>query len=152
MNLDNNTRSAMAAMLNGHLALCADVAMRTKQAHWNVKGANFIALHKLFDETFAELEDHLDTIAERIVALGLAAHGTVRAVAKASTLADYPLAVSAGADHLKLLVRDYTVLADAARAGIDQASDAGDQVTADVLTGVARAMDKSIWFLQAHLD
>ena len=63
-------REALAELLNGHLALCLDVMLQTKQAHWNVKGTNFIALHELFDKINEDFEEYTDLLAERIVQLG----------------------------------------------------------------------------------
>jgi starvation-inducible DNA-binding protein len=50
----------------------------TKHAHWNVKGPSFIALHELFDQVAEHVEDHIDTIAERVTALGGTARGISR--------------------------------------------------------------------------
>ena len=58
------------ALLNTSLADCIDLQMQAKQAHWNVKGPNFIALHKLFDEVNVAVSDYVDEIAERTVQLG----------------------------------------------------------------------------------
>src|SRR6478735_3729966 len=79
--LPEETRVEAIALLNQRLADCIDLQTQCKQAHWNVKGPQFIALHKLFDEVNEEVEDYIDLIAERIVQLGGVAEGTVRAVA-----------------------------------------------------------------------
>ena len=57
-------------LLNARLADCIDLQTQTKQAHWNVKGQHFIALHELFDKINEEVEDYVDDIAERAVQLG----------------------------------------------------------------------------------
>src|SRR5271167_776620 len=89
-----NVRSQIIKLLNSRLADCVDLQSQTKQAHWNVKGANFIALHNLFDEISEAVRDYSDTIAERAVQLGGTAQGTARAVAATSSLAEYPLTIS----------------------------------------------------------
>ena len=66
IDLPLQAREAMARLLNARLADAIDLALQVKQAHWNVKGPNFIALHQLFDTVHAEVEGHYDTIAERI--------------------------------------------------------------------------------------
>src|SRR6516165_192791 len=82
--LSENVRSKAVALLGSRLADCIDLQTQTKQAHWNVKGPEFIALHKLFDEINEDVEDYVDLIAERAVQLGGAVEGTARAVAAKS--------------------------------------------------------------------
>jgi starvation-inducible DNA-binding protein len=81
----------MVDLLNQHLADAVDLVYQAKQAHWNVKGPSFIALHQLFDVLLEEIEEHVDNLAERAVALGGTACGTVRVAAGRSRLAEYPL-------------------------------------------------------------
>jgi starvation-inducible DNA-binding protein len=80
--LPESARVKIVELLNARLADCKDLQTQAKQAHWNVKGPNFIALHKLFDEINADVEDYVDEIAERAVQLGGVAEGTARMVAK----------------------------------------------------------------------
>ena len=75
------TRSAMIELLNQQLADALDLGLQAKQAHWNVKGPAFIALHELFDEVAAKIGEAVDEIAERTVALGGIAEGTVQTIA-----------------------------------------------------------------------
>src|SRR3954454_22140148 len=87
--LPEATRTKIIDLLNARLADAIDLQTQCKQAHWNVKGPNFIALHELFDKINEEAEDYVDLIAERVVQLGGTAEGTARSVAKHSTLAEY---------------------------------------------------------------
>src|SRR5262245_44620603 len=64
------SRTPVVELLNQRLADAIDLQGQCKQAHWNVKGPSFIALHKLFDDVYAEVSEYVDTIAERIVQLG----------------------------------------------------------------------------------
>lgn len=146
------TRDAMARLLNARLADTIDLALQIKQAHWNVKGPNFIALHELFDKLHDEAEAFYDDIAERITALGGTAYGTTGTVAENSTLPGYPTDIKDGMDHVRALAASYAVLAKAARAAIDTATSAGDADTADLFTGQSRGLDKTLWFLEAHLQ
>src|SRR4051795_13494594 len=97
--LSPGTRTQVCDLLNQRLADCIDLQTQCKQAHWNVKGPSFIALHKLFDEVNEDVEEYVDLIAERVVQLGGIAEGTVGIVAKRSSLIDYPLALSSGSEH-----------------------------------------------------
>lgn len=151
IDLPAKTRESVIVLLNQQLADTFDLLSQIKQAHWNVKGMNFIALHKLFDELVDTLEDQVDEIAERVTALGGLAMGTARMAAANSTLPEFP-AVTAGEDVLKALVERYAALAKSTRAAIDTADKAGDADTADLFTGVSRDLDKHLWFLEAHLQ
>jgi starvation-inducible DNA-binding protein len=124
--------------------------LQAKQAHWNVKGPNFIGLHELFDKVAEELEEFTDEIAERAVELGGVAQGTVQVVAKRSKLTPYPLDIASGKKHVAALADALAHFGASARAAIDAAAKAGDADTADLFTGVSPGVDKLIWLVEAH--
>jgi starvation-inducible DNA-binding protein len=150
--LKSNAKTVSIEVLNARLADGIDLALATKQAHWNVKGPTFIAVHEMLDTFRTELDDHNDTMAERVVQLGGTAMGTTQSVAKGSALDAYPTGISSIKDHLAALIERYAAFANAVRANIDQTAEAGDADTADILTGVSRGMDKALWFLEAHVQ
>jgi starvation-inducible DNA-binding protein len=63
-------RVEVISLLNQRLAACIDLQLQCKQAHWNVKGPTFIALHELFDKIDEDVENYSDLLAERVVQLG----------------------------------------------------------------------------------
>jgi len=144
-NLKSNAKSISIAVLNARLADSIDLALVTKQAHWNIKGPQFIALHEMIDGFRTEIDGHVDTMAERVVQLG-----TTQAVATESQLAAYPTDISSAEDHLRELIARYSQVANSVRAAIEETDEAGDKDTADILTGYSRALDKALWFLEAH--
>jgi starvation-inducible DNA-binding protein len=149
--LSQATRGQAIELLNARLADAIDLGTQVKHAHWNVKGANFIALHELFDKIAESVEDQVDTLAERVTALGGTARGTLVAVSRGTSLKPYPEEISAGLAHVEALV---SVLADfgrKVRAAIDETAKLGDAGTSDLFTGISRETDKSLWFLEAHL-
>ena len=152
IDLAPDTRERMIDLLNQQLADTFDLMSQTKEAHWNVKGPQFYQLHELYDELAAELLGWVDMIAERATALGGLATGTVRMAASASRLPEYPLEAVRDLETVKVLVERYANLAASTRAGMDAADQAGDQSTMDLLTEVSRGLDKSLWFLEAHLQ
>ncbi len=152
IDLGAKTRTRMIALLNARLADAIDLQLQAKQAHWNVKGPAFIALHELFDRLAGEVDGYVDDLAERITALGGVAEGTLQAVAGRSKLAAYPLDVSEGRAHVDALAESYARFGKSVRRAIDDAGKAGDADTSDLFTGISRGVDKGLWLLEAHLQ
>ncbi|MEM1059086.1 MAG: DNA starvation/stationary phase protection protein Dps [Verrucomicrobiota bacterium] len=148
--LPAENRKKLVEVLNQSLADLKDLQTQLKQAHWNVKGQGFIALHELFDEINGEVIGHIDTIAERAVQLGGIALGTARVVASRSQLPEYPLNISESADHVDALSHAIAVAAKAMRQNIAKTGDLGDADTEDIFTEVSRGLDKNLWFVEAH--
>jgi starvation-inducible DNA-binding protein len=150
--LPAETRAKAVELLNHRLADCIDLQSQCKQAHWNVKGPQFIALHKLFDEINEEVEDYVDLLAERIVQLGGIAEGTVGVVAKRTSLIDYPLTLVTGAEHVAALSDALAGFGRTARIGIEEMNELEDADSADILTEISRGVDQWLWFVEAHLQ
>ena len=150
--LKSNTKTAMIDLLNARLADAIDLALVTKQAHWNLNGPTFIAVHELLNELRDDIDEHVDIIAERVAQLDGVALGTVQNVAKASKLTPYPTDIRKVADHLAALVDRYAALGKSTREAIDTADEAADADTADILTAFSRSLDKNLWFLKSHLE
>src|ERR1700743_3012350 len=140
--LKSNTKTTVIALLNQLLADGIDLALLTKQAHWNLKGPQFIAIHEIIDGFRTEIDEHVDTMAERIVQLGGTALGTSQVVAKTTTLAPYPSDIHKIKDHLAELIQRYGKVANAVRKAIDETDNAGDVDTSDLFTAYSRALDK----------
>ena len=141
--LPASTRTKVIELLNTRLADAIDLGAQAKHAHWNVKGPNFIALHELFDKVAENVEEYIDTLAERVTALGGTARGTLATVARSTSLRPYPEDISEGLAHVDAL--------SAALADFDAAARLEDADTADLFTGISRDNDKYLWFLEAHL-
>jgi starvation-inducible DNA-binding protein len=150
--LESNARSVAIDVLNKRLADGIDLSLITKQAHWNLKGPSFIGIHLMLDGFRTEQDDLNDKMAERITALGGTALGTTQTVTAGSQLAPYPTDIYKIADHLAALIDRFSVFGNAVRENIDETDEAGDPDTADLLTEVSRAIDKQLWFLEAHVQ
>ena len=150
--LSIETRNKVVEILNARLADATDLKSQAKQAHWNVKGIHFFQLHELFDQIATTVEAQIDLIAERVTALGGTAMGTVRMVAKNSSLSEYPLEITDGTAHIDALS---TALADYGkniRRNIAEAAELGDENTVGLFTEISTEIDKYLWFVEAHIQ
>ena len=150
--LPARTRARIEKLLNERLAEALDLSAAAKQAHWNAKGTHFIALHELFDKLHGAVDGHVDSIAERIAALGGQALGTVQAAARGSSLKAYPEALSDGLEHVAALSDRVADFGARVRKSIRKAAELEDDGTADLLTGISRDLDQYLWFLEVHLQ
>jgi starvation-inducible DNA-binding protein len=148
--LDTDTRQSVVAELNQTLAETTDLQTQVKHAHWNVKGPQFRPLHELFDEQATILAEHADIIAERATALGGHARGTARLAAEASRLPEFPADTVDGMACVEVLADRFALHGEHLREAIETAEAAGDLDTADLYTELSRAIDKQLWFLEAH--
>jgi len=147
-----NNRQALITLLNLRLADGIDVHSQVKWAHWNVKGKDFYQLHLLFDSVATHLEDHIDTIAERVAALGGVANGTIREAVAKSSIPEADLAAADGPTMVKFLVHNVGHFTNALRTAIQEADDLDDAATVDLFTAMTREMDKDLWFIEAHIQ
>lgn len=152
IDLKSNTKTAVIGVLNARLADAIDLALITKQAHWNLKGPQFIAVHEMLDPMRAAIDTHVDIIAERVAQLDGIALGTSQIVAKSTTLAPYPTDIRKVPDHLAALAERFASFANQVREDIDTTDEAGDADTADILTAFSRELDKDLWFIKSHLE
>jgi starvation-inducible DNA-binding protein len=144
------TRAQVAAILNQSLADLSDLYSQTKQAHWNVRGPLFYSLHKLFDHLAGTVEEHLDPVAERVNALGGTAQGTVRQIAAASRLPEFPQEQKDDLAFVTALRERFALAANGTRQAVDQTAQLGDADSADLLTGISRDLDQALWMLEAQ--
>ena len=148
--LPQKTRAKVNEVLGDRLADATDLMLQSKQAHWNVKGPNFIALHELFDKVAESSEEWVDMLAERIVQLGGTAEGTVQATASRTSMAPYPIHIVSGTDHVEALSSALAAFGKRVRSAIDKTDKQGDRDTADLFTEISRDVDKYLWFVEAQ--
>lgn len=151
IDLQPSVRNGVLPILQARLSDTLDLHAQVKQAHWNVKGSGFIALHELFDRVAEEIEDAADDIAERIVALGWIADGRSSRTAQDTSLPEWPELAQRQGDVLNALAAALATHAKALRHAIDQTTELGDAGTADLFTGQSRQTDKQLWLVEAHL-
>lgn len=152
IDIDEETRQQVIGLLNEQLADTFDMFSLAKQAHWNVKGAQFYQLHELFDLIAEGLLPYVDMIAERVTALGGLAMGTVRMAAEATRLKPYPIEVVGSMETVEVVADRLANLAATTREAADRAEELDDMDTNDLLIEVSRDLDKWLWFVEAHLQ
>jgi starvation-inducible DNA-binding protein len=143
-------RENSVELLNRHLAAAIDLHAQVKQAHWNVRGPGFIAVHELFDKVAGEIEDVSDLLAERAAALGSTAHGTIQVAVERSYLVRYPLGVADVPRHVFAVSAALAAFGQAVRTDVGVVANFGDADTADLLTGISRGVDSQLWFVESH--
>jgi starvation-inducible DNA-binding protein len=145
------TTAAVIDLLNLHLATASDLASQLKQAHWNVVGEEFIALHLMFDRQVELVRGYVDEFAERARALDGVAHGTVRKAAKHSALPEFPDGEVSAKDTLSALLERFQAYSVMLTEAIAQSDEAGDLTTQDLFIEVQREIDRNAYFLRSHL-
>lgn len=151
IDLSNNVRSDVIAILNTRLADAIDLGIQAKMAHWNIRGPHFIALHELFDKVHDEVDGYIDELAERIGQLGGVVRANLQEVHKTTSLENFSSDLRSHTEVLNALVKSLASFTNSVRKDIDATADKGDTVTADLLTSVSRGADKYLWFLESHL-
>jgi starvation-inducible DNA-binding protein len=146
--LHEEQQAKLIELLNRRLADAIDLQLQSRQAYWNVKGPNFMALRELFDKVAEGVEAYANLIAERIVQLGGKAEGTAHAVAGRSSLDGYLLGSADGNSHIGALSTTLTDFGRHARYTSEQTTVLKDADTAAIFTEIARGIDKWLWFVE----
>jgi starvation-inducible DNA-binding protein len=149
--LSENIRGQSVELLNKHLAASIDLQAQVKQAHWNVRGPSFIAIHELFDGVAAEVGNWSDLMAERAGGLGGTAHGTIQVAAERSFLVPYDLGIADEAKHVFAVCGALAAFGQSIRQAIGETTKIGDADTADLFTEVSRGVDKQLWLVESHV-
>jgi starvation-inducible DNA-binding protein len=152
MKSEQSQSTGVVEALQARLSDALDLSGQLRQAHWNVKGPQFIQLHELFETINGAMLEHIDLLGERIVALGSVADGRIQTTVRCSTLPDYPIEARSGREHLEAISRSLSRFAEAVRSDIDRAAELGDAGTSDLFTEISREADKNLWFVNAHLE
>lgn len=150
--LPEETRTELVELLNVRLAQTIDLRLHAKQAHWNLRGPRFIALHELFDQVASAGSSFQDLLGERIAQLGGYAAGTLEAVTQATELMSYPIDISREDEHVQYVADALSRVASSTRSAIRTAEHQGDPATADILIEITKEADKLLWFVESHIE
>lgn len=149
--ISDKGRETVAVELSKMLADSYTLYLMTHNFHWNVTGPLFNTLHNMFMAQYTESWEALDSIAERIRALGHFAPGTYAQYAELSSIAE-PEGIPTAETMIQMLVKGNEAVAKTARSAIKKAEAADDQPTADLLTQRLDVHEKNAWMLRSLLQ
>ena len=152
LELEEPVRLEMTEQLNQLLADTITLRDLYKKSHWQVAGATFYQLHLLFDKHFSEQSELVDSIAERIQALGGVSLATAADVAETTIIPRPPRGREEAPVQISRLLEAHETILKEARTMAGQAAEAGDDGTNDLLvSNVIRTNELQVWFLAEHL-
>ncbi len=125
---------------------------KTRNAHWNVEGADFHSMHLFFESQYGQLDDAMDSVAERIRTLGHYAPATLQSFLELTHLTEKIGDKNSSLDYIKELLEDHESIIEFIRGNIDPfASKYHDYGTSDYITGLMEDHEKMAWMLRSHL-
>jgi starvation-inducible DNA-binding protein len=146
-------RQAVATELAKILADETVLYIKTKNAHWNIEGADFYDKHKFFETQFGQLDEMIDSVAERIRSIGHYAPATLKSYLGLTHLTEATSEKNDSQGFIKELLGDHESLIIVLRGHIKSvAADFHDVGTADFMTGLMETHEKMAWFLRSHLS
>ena len=151
INLKDEVRQKIIELFQERLSDGLDLMLQTKHAHWNLKGEQFISLHRLCDKVNKAMRKSSDLIAERIVQLGGVAHGTSQSITKKTSIDEYPSNIADWKEHIEFLSNSLAQFCNESRAALKQFDKIDDPVSEDILIEVTRKVDMYLWMLESHL-
>ena len=150
LEFDEDMKKTSIETLNRYLVDFSILSLNTKQAHWNLQGLNFIAIHEMLDDFYEMLQKYVDIFAERLVQLNCSAIATPEYLVQNTRFEEYPSNLSNALDHLRELQIRYALVANSLREDVDLSE--ADAATIDYYTQALEELDKSVWFIEAHLN
>jgi starvation-inducible DNA-binding protein len=144
--------TAIAVSLNQLLADEHVLYIKTRNAHWNIEGPDFLAMHKFFEEQYHQLEELIDDIAERIRTIGHYAEAKLTTFLRETHLSEESRERNSSAGFIKSLLIDHESIIIHLRENIEMyTNEWGDAGSGDFITGLMEKHEKMAWMLRAHL-
>jgi starvation-inducible DNA-binding protein len=147
--MDIDRRLQVAGILQELLTDLVDLSLQGKQAHWNLRGRSFRDLHLQLDELVDEARNHSDVLAERCLALGVAADGRAATVTSSSHLDAFPEGRVADHSVVELIVDRLHTVSEVGRSRLGELGDL-DPVSQDLVNGALGDLEKQLWMFEAH--
>ncbi|MFS2281404.1 DNA starvation/stationary phase protection protein [Microbacterium esteraromaticum] len=148
--VDPTVAAAAAQFLSPVVLGLQALTVNGKQAHWHVRGANFVGVHELLDTIVEHAGDFADTAAERIVALGLPIDARVQTVAERAGSTAVPAGFEQSDELIRAVIGDIDAILVDVKAAVD-GLDEVDLTSQDVAIEIQRGLEKDRWFLISHI-
>jgi starvation-inducible DNA-binding protein len=146
-------RQAVATELAKILADETVLYTKTKNAHWNIEGEDFYDKHKFFETQFGQIDELIDSVAERIRSIGHYAPATLKSYLSLTHLTEQTREKNDSQGFIKELLEDHTTIITVLRGHIKPFSDDfHDLGTSDFMTTLMETHEKMAWFLRSHLE
>ena len=150
--ITQENRQAVAEQLAKLLADEYVLYTKTRNAHWNIEGEDFLSKHKFFEDQYSKLDEFIDSVAERIRKIGHYAPATLKNFLSLTHLSEYSERKNNSLGFIKDLLADHETIIEFIRGNINPiANDYSDAGTSDFLTGIMEEHEQMAWFLRAHL-
>jgi starvation-inducible DNA-binding protein len=150
--ISEENKLAVATQLSKLLADEYVLYTKTRNAHWNVEGTDFHSMHLFFESQYEQLDEIMDSVAERIRMLGHYAPGTLKSFLQLTHLGELTERTNDSLGFIRELLEDHDSIIEFIRGNINPfANDYGDAGTSDFVTGLMEDHEKMAWMLRAHL-
>ncbi len=150
--ITDKSRKDIAGILAKLLADEYVLYTKSRNAHWNVTGPDFHAMHKFFEEQYDQIEESIDEIAERIRALGHAAPGSLAEMSQLTRLKEMPGTSHGSGKFAAALLADHEQIIRQLRDDAPKCAKLGDDGSNDFLVGLMEEHEKMAWMLRASLS
>lgn len=144
------TNIAIQDLLNKQIANWSLLYVKFHNYHWYVKGNQFFTLHTKFEELYNEAGQHVDELAERLLAIGGAPIATMKAFLEHSTLKEASC-MESSAQMVETIIEDFSIMIGELKEGMNTAQEADDETTSDILLAIHTGLEKHRWMLQSYL-
>ena len=149
--ITDENRQAVSAHLAKLLADEFILYTKTRKAHWNIEGPDFHSMHVFFESQYNELDEIMDSVAERIRKIGHYAPATLTQFLQLTHLTEQTDHKNDSMDYIKELLADHESIIEFIRGNINPfANDYGDAGTSDYITGLMETHEGMAWMLRAH--
>lgn len=147
------SREKTKTILNQAVADLSQFATVIHQAHWYMRGSDFLSKHEKMDQYMDEINDQLDEVAERLITIGGAPYSTLSEFMANTKISDKVGSFEVPmAEHFQTLLNGYQYLQRLYQEGIDAAAEENDKVTEDMFIGLNSTVEKNIWMISAVLN
>ena len=149
--LSDQTKTEVSGILMPLIYDATELKSHVKLAHWNLRDKDFIAIHRLLDEVAATVEKGIDEIAERARQLGAVMDVTPTKVGERTKLKPFPSGLLSGTAACDGLSKSISATVEGLHESIENSADAGDAISADILTKISGELEVYLWLIESHM-